>query len=496
MPLWGKISDIFGRKPILLLANFVFFIGSLIAGLAVSVGMLIVARAVQGIGGGGLVVLVNICIGDLFSMRSRGAYYGIIGGVWALASALGPVLGGAFTERVSWRWAFYINLPLDGAAFLIIMFFLDLHTPRTPLWDGLKAIDWTGALAVVGGTLMLLLGLQFGGEAHPWDSATTLCLIIFGAILLGLFFVNEWKLAKYPIMPLRIFSNRSNLAALGVCFSHGFVFVAASYFLPIYFQAVRGASPLLSGVYILPTALSLSFASAATGAVIRKTGKYLPPIYFGMFFMTLGFGLFIDLDAYSPWSKIVIYQIIGGLGAGPLFQSPLIALQSHTKPSDIATATAAFGFIRQLATATSVVVGAVVYQNEMKTHAARLVAALGPENASRLGGANAAANVDLVKALPDEPRRIARETFAASLSRMWILYVCFAVVGLLVSFLIASNKLTRQHEETKTGLETERARRAELQEEKRARKAAKDKDVEAIAGHSSGEKSTAPTSST
>ncbi|KAG9837752.1 DNA repair protein RAD50, partial [Aureobasidium melanogenum] len=229
VPLWGKISDIFGRKPILITANILFLIGSLIAALANSIGMLITARAIQGVGGGGLVTLVNICISDLFSLRRRGAYFGIIGGVWALASAIGPVIGGVFTEKVTWRWCFYINLPLDGAALVIIFFFLDLKTPRTPLWEGLKAIDWTGALLVIGGVLMFLFGLEYGGVTYPWDSATVLCLIIIGVFTMGLFVINEWKFATSPVMPLRIFQNRSNIAVLGVCAIHGMVFISASY---------------------------------------------------------------------------------------------------------------------------------------------------------------------------------------------------------------------------------------------------------------------------
>jgi hypothetical protein len=135
---------------------------------------------------------------------------------------------------------------------------------------------------MVGGTIMLLLGLEFGGIAHPWDSAIVLCLIIFGAVVIGLFFLVEWRIAPYPLMPLELFSKRSNLAALGVCFFHSFVFISGNYFLPLYFQAVLGATPILSGVYLLPQALALSFMSMITGITIKKTGKYLPLIWFGM----------------------------------------------------------------------------------------------------------------------------------------------------------------------------------------------------------------------
>jgi hypothetical protein len=223
---------------------------------------------------------------------------------------------------------FFSDLPFDGVAFIIILLFLDIQTPKTPLAQGLKAVDWLGSLTMVGGVIMLLLGLEFGGITHPWASAIVLCLIIFGAVVIGLFFLIEWRVAPYPLMPLDLFSKRSNLAALGTCFLHAFVFIAGNYFLPLYFQAVLGATPILSGVYLLPQAVALSFMSIFTGVFIKKTGQYLPLIWFGMIMMTLGFGLFIDFDVNSPWSKIIVYQIIAGIGVGPNFQAPLIALQS------------------------------------------------------------------------------------------------------------------------------------------------------------------------
>ncbi|KEQ65414.1 putative major facilitator superfamily transporter [Aureobasidium melanogenum CBS 110374] len=469
VPLWGKISDIFGRKPILICANVLFLIGSLIAALANSIGMLITARAIQGVGGGGLVTLVNICISDLFSLRRRGAYFGIIGGVWALASAIGPVIGGVFTEKVTWRWCFYINLPLDGAALIIIFFFLDLKTPKTPLWEGLKAIDWSGALLVIGGVLLFLFGLEYGGVTYPWDSATVLCLIIIGVFTMGLFVINEWKFAKSPVMPLRIFQNRSNIAVLGVCAIHGMVFISASYYLPLYFQAARGATPLLSGVYILPQALSLSFASMATGIFIRKTGQYLPAIWFGMTFLVLGFGLFIDFTANSSWAKLIIFQIIAGIGIGPNFQAPLIALQTGVQPRDIATATATFGFVRQIFTSISVVIGQTVYQNQMNSKTASLVAALGPKVADQLTGGGAGANTQLIDSLPHGQKQVAQTAFAQSLHPMWIMYTCFAALGLVVSLFIKKKELSKKHTETKTGLDAQRAN-AEAQAQEDAEK--------------------------
>ena len=473
IPSWGKISDIFGRKPMLLLANIIFMVGSLVAALSNSIGMLIAARAIQGIGGGGLIILVNIVIADLFSLRRRGAFYGVIGGVWAIASSIGPIIGGAFTQDVTWRWCFYINLPLDGIAFFILLFFLDVKTPRTPIIKGFKAIDWVGSITIVGGTLMFLFGLQYGGVAYPWASAEVLCLIIFGVVTWALFIVWEWKFAIYPIMPMGIFSSVSKVATLLVVFFHGFVFISGSYYLPLYFQAIRGAHPIQSGVDLLPTAISLAISSISTGIFVKKVGMFLPPIYFGFFMMTLGYGLFVNFDANSSWTKLIIYQIIAGLGIGPLFQAPIIALQAHINPRDIGTATATLGFVRQLATSTSVVIGQVVFQNQMKMKAATLTRTLGPKLAQQLGGGNAGANTQLIDSLPAAQKSVVRVAFADSLMPMWIMYTVFAAVGLITAFFIGRKVLTSQHEETKTGLEAEKEHAAERlaeREEKRASK--------------------------
>jgi len=473
IPSWGKVSDIFGRKPMLLLANIIFMIGSLIAALSTSIGMLIAARAIQGIGGGGLVILVNIVVGDLFSLRSRGAFYGMIGAVWAIASAIGPIIGGAFTEKVSWRWCFYINLPLDGLAFFILLFFLDLKTPRTPIMDGLKAIDWVGSLLVVGATLMLLFGLQYGGVTDPWDSATVICLIVFAAVTFALFFYWEYKFALYPVMPYGLFKKLTNVATLLVVFFHGFVFISSSYYLPLYFQAIRGASPIRSGVLLLPTALALAVTSIGTGVFIRKVGLFLPPMYFGMFMMTVGFGLLVNLDASSSLAKIVVYQVVAGFGIGPLFQSPIIALQSHINPRDIGTATATLGFVRQLATSSSVVIGEVVFQNQMQKKSAQLAQALGPQLAQQLSGAGAGANTQVIASLPPTEQTVVRIAFANSLQPMWIMYTCFAATGLIATFFIKRKVLTKQHEETKTGLEAEKENAAERQKEREEKRASK-----------------------
>ncbi|KAK0513947.1 hypothetical protein JMJ35_003669 [Cladonia borealis] len=461
LPLSGpSVAKSSGRKPILLLASVIFLVGNLVCALAHRGAMLIAGRAIQGAGGGGLIILVNITtISDLFSMRGGGKYFGFIGMVWATASATGPVIGGALAEKVSCRWCFYINLPCHGAAFLVLLLFLKVYNPRTGILEGLRAIDWVGSLVVIGALLMLLLGLQFGGITHPWDSATIVCLIIFSVIVFVVFFVIEWKVAKYPLIPLRIFKKRAALAALAVPSTHGFAFVAAAYFLPFYFQVGLGASPINSTVWFLPLALVLALFSIVTGGFIKKTGHYVEFIVGGLVFATLGFGLFIDLPSYKSWARIVIFQIIAAVGSGPNFQAPLIAMQTNVTPADIATGTATFGFTRNFSSAISIVIGGVIIQNRMLSHADELGKAEIPQKTINLLAGGTAGSAYVINQLSDSQRSLIRDAVADSVSGMWIFYACMLFVGLLASLGIGRTQLSKKHDEHKTGLATEEANR-------------------------------------
>lgn len=293
------------------------------------------------------------------------------------------------------------------------------------MWRGLKAIDWAGSLLIAGGTLMILLGLTFGGVIHPWSSATVICLLVFGPCIWGLFILNESKVARYPLIPLRLFRSWSSVACFAVCSAHAFVFMAAAFFLPFYTQAVLGASPLLSGVYLLPLVISISVVAALTGVGIQKTGKYILTAYIGLPIMVLGTGLLIDLGVEAEWAKLILYQIVIGIGVGLNLEGPLIALQAVQPIQDLATATATFGFTRTLSTAVSFVIGGVVFQNRMEKEAPTLAAALGPELAAQLSGNDAMANVGLIKTLPPAQQLVAREALCRSLRTMWIMVSLF-----------------------------------------------------------------------
>ena len=402
------------------------------------------------------------------------------------------VLALPLIRRLTISQCFYINLPLDGIAFFILLFFLDVKTPKTPILEGLKAIDWLGSLTVIGGTLMFLFGLELGGVSYPWKSATIICLLVFGVITFGIFVILQLFVSQYPLMPPRIFRKRNNWASLGACFIQSFVFIAGSYYLPLYFQASLGKTPLLSGVYLLALGIALSVTGMMTGIFIRKTGLYRPPIIFGFVLMTLGFGLFINLDAHSSVAKIIIYQIIAGIGVGPNFQAPLIALQSSINPRDIATATATFGFARNLATSISVVIGGVLFQNVL-ANKAKSDASLEPLIGASGGGGPGAA-IGIVEQLQGPEKAVAQQAFATSLQDIWILYTVFGFLGVLNCFFIEKNSLSRQHKETEVGLEAEKERRAEMDQEKAERREKRESRRKSKEARRSGDMSARPSS--
>lgn len=363
-------------------------------------------------------------------------------------------------------------MPVGGCSLTILTFFLKVHTPKTRLVDGLKAIDWLGAITCIGATLMFLFGLEYGGITYPWDSATTICLIVFGVLTYGVFFLIEWKVAKYPIIPLRLFRNRHNLAIFGVCFCHASVFIAGAYYLPVYFQSVLLATPILSGVYTLPQVLALSVTSAMIGIIMKKTGRYKEAVWLGMGVMTLGFGLLIDLKPYASWPRIIIYQLIAGAGVGPNFQAPLVALQANIHASDMAVATATFGFVRQIASAMGIVLGGVIYQNVLAQQLPQLETVVGSATAAKLASSFSGGDKSLIESLPANQQAAIKSAFTFSLSRAWIYYTALGGVGFLLSFLIRQLELNQSHKIAKTGLEEqERARQEMLAVEKAAKEA-------------------------
>ncbi|EED18288.1 efflux pump antibiotic resistance protein, putative [Talaromyces stipitatus ATCC 10500] len=453
VPLWGRLSDIWGRKLILTTSVVLFICGSLMCGVARNVTTVIAGRAIQGVGSGGIIVLANLCVSDLFNVRRRSAYLGIFGATWAIAGAVGPIIGGAFTTYSTWRWCFYINLPIGGISLLSLLFFLKIDNNLKSIVEGLRAIDWIGLVLIVGATLMFLLGLEFGGSEYPWASATVICLIIFGIVTAIIFGLNEWKVAPTPIIPISIFSNWYNFTVLVINFCHGMVFIGACFYLPVYFQNVLLATSLMSGVYLLPLVVALSISSGAAGFYMRTTGRSREVIILGMFLTTLGHGLYIDLKPYACWSRIIIYQIIAGLGIGPNFQATLIALQANTKPSELARGTATFSFVRQIAASVSVVAGSVVYGHIVSTKVELMAKVLGQRIATEIAVASTAA-AGIIESLPGgEDRQFVFNVLTDALTYVWILYTAIAGFGFLISLTLKDLRLGDVNRQESTEVE-------------------------------------------
>ena len=323
---------------------------------------------------------------------------------------------------------------------------------------------------MITGAILLLLGLQMGGVEHAWTSPIILSFIIIGGILAALFVYVEWKIADYPIMPLRVLSNRTSISALGVCCFHSMCLVGGAYFLPLYLQGVLGASPLMSGVYLLPLTLSLCSSNVGGGLLVRKTGKYLLVMRIGGCIMVLGFGLFTQLPVNYHWAKIIIFQIIAGIGIGPNFQCPLLAVQASSPQEDHAVAASTFNFANNLSASINIVISTSIFQNSMQKQHPTLVLQLGHEVAELLTGSNAAANVEAIRALPGGVREIAQKAFLKGMFGMWILYVILASLLLLCSLCVQDKVLSREHKMTETGIEAEEAKRTLEEERKKAKR--------------------------
>lgn len=463
-PMWVRISDIWGRKPAVLGAVIVFTVGSIIAGASTTMPMLIAGRGVQGLAGGGIISLVSIIISDLFSMRHRALYISATALVWVLAGTTGPVIGGALSQYATWRWCFWINLPVCGLAFFILLFFLDLYNPRTKLSDGLKAIDWFGTVSILTIILLLLLGLDFGGVTFSWDSPTVICMIVFGALLIGFFLFAEKRLARYPLMDLRIFKEWSNIAVVLVAISHSMATRGSEYYLPLYFQSVKQASPTKSGLLILPMMVAASLCDVSVGVLIHQTGRYREIIWAGTTFLTLGTGLYIMLDIDTSLAHIIGFEIIGGIGLSLLLSTPMLAIQNNVNQADAAVASGTLSFMRSIATSLSIVLGGVVFQDSMSAQQPSLVSAgLNEPYLTAFSGYDAAANVDIVATVQDSAQyRAVLNAYAFSIRNMFIMYTAVAGVGLLASPFIKQRHMSTEHTETKTGIAnmTENKRKA------------------------------------
>ncbi|MFV0136257.1 MDR family MFS transporter [Streptomyces sp. HMX87] len=388
-PLWGKLGDQYGRKRLFQAAIVIFLIGSALCGMAQSMAGLIAFRALQGLGGGGLMVLSMAIVGDLVSPRERGRYQGLFGAVFGATSVLGPLLGGLFTEHLSWRWVFYVNLPVGVVALAVIA--AVLHIPRRTTRH---VIDYLGTLLIASVATCLVLVASLGGTTWAWGSPQIIALAVLGVLFTFAFVAVERRAAE-PVLPLKLFRIRTFVLSAVISFIVGFAMFGAMTYLPTFLQVVQGVTPTMSGVHMLPMVIGLLLASTASGQIVSRTGRWKVFPIAGTGVTALGLLLLHQLDETSPTWEMSAFFFVFGLGLGLVMQVLVLIVQNAVAYEDLGVATSGATFFRSIGASFGVAVFGTVFAHR-----------LGDELAAAFTGARLPPGIS-VDALESDPRGIA-----------------------------------------------------------------------------------------
>ncbi|MGW2524740.1 DHA2 family efflux MFS transporter permease subunit [Streptomyces sp. NPDC001617] len=358
-PLWGKLGDQYGRKRLFQTAIVIFLIGSALCGMAQNMPELIGFRAVQGLGGGGLMVLSMAIVGDVVPPRERGRYQGLFGAVFGATSVLGPLLGGLFTEHLSWRWVFYVNLPVGVVALAVIAGVL-----RIPRKATRHVIDYLGTFLIASVATCLVLVASLGGTTWSWGSAQIVGLAVAGAVLAVAFVLVERR-ASEPVLPLKLFRIRTFTLAAVISFIVGFAMFGAMTYLPTFLQVVQGVSPTMSGVHMLPMVFGMLLSSTASGQIVSRTGRWKVFPVTGTAVTTLGLLFLHQLDEGSSTAEMSVYFFVFGLGLGLVMQVLVLIVQNAVSYEDLGVATSGATFFRSIGASFGVAIFGTIFASRL-----------------------------------------------------------------------------------------------------------------------------------
>lgn len=434
-PIYGKLGDLFGRKIVLQAAIVIFLVGSILSALANSMTFLIAARAIQGLGGGGLMVVAMTVVADIIPPRQRGRVQGLFGAVFGVATVVGPLLGGFIVEHLAWQWIFFINLPLGIIALAVIAAALKPRAERVK-----HSIDYAGFVLLSGGLTAFVLATSLGGNTWPWLSIQIIGLIVMAVVMLGAFLWVESRAAE-PVLPLSLFRNNTFAVSSAVGFLVGMAMFGSITFLPLYLQLAKGVSPTDSALQLIPMMVGLIGASMLSGLVMTRTGRYriLPMLSTGILVVGLLLLATMQLDTAS-W-QIAVYMFLVGMGIGPVNSVGVTATQNAVDHARVGAATAGLTLFRQIGGSIGVSVFGAIFSSGL---AAQLGGIL-PE-----GGGSQSFNAQALAGLPEPVRNLVLEAFASALHPVFYTAAAAAILAFGLSFLLEeralSNTLRRQPE--------------------------------------------------
>jgi EmrB/QacA subfamily drug resistance transporter len=428
-PLWGKISDLYGRRLIFQVAIVIFLLGSALSGLSQNMGQLIGFRALQGAGGGGLFAIALSIIGDVIPPRERGRYQGYFGAVFGVSSVAGPLLGGWLTDGPGWRWIFYINLPVGLAALVVTSMVL-----RMPVIRRQHKIDYLGAATIVGAVTCLLLYLDWRGNEYGWTDPFALVLLAATVLLAALFVAIERRAAE-PIIPMRLFRNPVFSVGNLFAFLAGVAMFGTIIFLPVYLQAVKGFSPTESGLALLPAIIGIFSTSITSGQLITRTGRYKIFPVIGAVVMTVAMFLLSRLGVDTPFWQVALYEYLFGAGLGFTMQTIVTAVQNSVEYRDMGAATSSTTFFRQMGGSVGAAVFGAVLSSRLTHYLIEQLAKAGVQPGA--GGPKVEANdVQAIQHLGEPIKSVVLWAFTHALDDVFLVGVPFMVAAVVVALLL------------------------------------------------------------